>query len=501
MKHLLLILCAFYGLQTPFAGFCEDGPVVSAATQQCLDCHSTFHPGIVEDWKKSRHAVMTPEKAMGAAALSRKVSGPSIPDAMPKDFLAVVVGCAECHTQRPASHADTFSHNGFDVHVVVSPEDCAACHSQERDQYGGNIMSHAWKNLAENKIYQDLKQTIIGNPVRKSGKLAFDPPDALTNAEACFYCHGTRLTVTGFEKRDTDAGELEFPVINGWPNQGVGRINPDGSKGACTACHNRHSFSMETARKPYTCKECHTGPDVPAYKVYEVSKHGNIAASKQSSWDFQAVPWTVGRDFTAPTCAACHISLLTNTDGEVIVQRTHRMNDRLSTRIFGLIYAHRHPKSPDTTLIRNNDGLGLPTDFDGAPASQYLIDDTEFGARQKTLQAVCLSCHSLSWVKGHWQRYEHTIQTTNAATRTATDIMREIWKKGYASGLERGASPFDESIEKKWSAIWLFDANNSRFASAMAGGGDYGVFAEGRYALSTRVAELNEWLLQKGKKD
>lgn len=497
MKQLSIILCVFYGLIAPIYAFCEGNPVISSATQECLDCHGALHPGIVEDWKKSRHAVMTPEKAMSATALGRKISSPSVSDTVK----SVVVGCAECHTQRPKSHADTFSHNGFDVHVVVSPEDCAACHSQERDQYAHNIMAHAWKNLAENKIYQDLKQSIIGNPIRKSGKLTFDPPDALTNAESCFYCHGTRLSVTGFEKRDTDAGELEFPVIDGWPNQGVGRINLDGSKGACTSCHNRHNFSMETARKPYTCKECHAGPDVPAYKVYEVSKHGNIAASKQSSWDFQAVPWTVGKDFTAPTCATCHISLLANTDGNVVVQRTHQMSDRLSTRIFGLIYAHRQPKNPDTTLIRNSAGVQLPTDFDGVPAAQYLIDDKEVDKRRKTLQAVCLSCHSLSWVKGHWQRYENTILTTNAATRTATDIMRDIWKKSYASGLDRGASPFDESIEKKWSAIWLFDANNSRFASAMAGGGDYGVYAEGRFPLSTRVAELNEWLMRKWKKD
>lgn len=496
MKHsILLTICALYVFLASSAGFGEDRPAVSSATQECLDCHAALHPGIVEDWKKSRHAAMTPEQAMAAAALSLKVSSPSVPDTMKP----VAVGCAECHTQRPKSHADTFSHNGYDVHVVVSPDDCAACHSQERDQYGQNIMAHAWKNLAENKIYQNLKQSIIGNPVRKSGKLAFDPPDALTDAETCFYCHGTRLAVTGFEKRDTDAGELEFPVIDGWPNQGVGRINLDGSKGACTSCHNRHSFSMEIARKPYTCKECHTGPDVPAYKVYEASKHGNIASSKQSSWNFQAVPWTVGKDFTAPTCATCHISLLTNTDGDVIAQRTHQMSDRLSTRIFGLIYAHRQPKNPDTTLIRNSAGLGLPTDFNGTPAAQFLIDDTEFDKRRKTLQAVCLSCHSLSWVKGHWLRYDHTIHSTNAATRTATDIMRDIWKKGYASGLDRGASPFDESIEKKWSAIWLFDANNSRFASAMAGGGDYGVFADGRYALSARITELNEWLMQKGK--
>ena len=117
------------------------------------------------------------------------------------------------------------------------------------------------------------------------------------------------------EVRDTDAGELEFPVIAGWPNQGVGRINLDGSKGACTACHPRHSFSMAMARKPHTCKECHVGPDVPAYKVYLSSKHGNIYSSKHEEWDFKKTPWTIGQDFTAPTCAACHVSLLTNTEG------------------------------------------------------------------------------------------------------------------------------------------------------------------------------------------
>jgi hypothetical protein len=497
MKSFPSIPCVFFLCQllSPLTGLCEDSPVLSKASRECLDCHTSLHPGIVADWNKSRHAQITPEKAMSVSALSRKVSSDSIPENMK----SVVVGCAECHTQRPASHADTFSHNGYTVHVVVSPDDCTACHRQERDQYADNIMAHAWKNLAENSIYQQLKQSIIGTPRRKSGKLAFDPPDASTNAESCYYCHGTRLTVTGFEKRDTDAGELEFPVIDGWPNQGVGRINPDGSKGACTSCHPRHNFSMETARKPYTCKECHAGPDVPAYKVYETSKHGNIAASKQGAWDFQTVPWTIGRDFTAPTCAACHISLLTNTDGNVIAHRTHRMSDRIANRIFGLIYPHRQPKSPDTTLIRNRAGQSLPTDFDGTPASPYLIDDAEFAKRQQTMQSVCLSCHSRSWVNGHWQRYANTIQTTTAATRTATDIMQDIWKKGYASGLDRKASPFDESIEKKWSAIWLFDANNTRFTSAMAGGGDYGVFAEGRFPLSMHVSELQQWWMRKGR--
>jgi hypothetical protein len=28
---------------------------ISPATQECLDCHGIYHPGIVADWQKSRH--------------------------------------------------------------------------------------------------------------------------------------------------------------------------------------------------------------------------------------------------------------------------------------------------------------------------------------------------------------------------------------------------------------------------------------------------------------
>ncbi len=72
-----------------------------------------------------------------------------------------------------------------------------------------------------------------------------------------------------------------------------------------------------------------------------------------ASWNFKAVPWTIGKDFTAPTCATCHASLLVNTDEEVVVERTHQMNNRLPWRILGLVYAHPHPQKPDTSIIRN----------------------------------------------------------------------------------------------------------------------------------------------------
>ena len=130
MKKLAYLTIIVLFLLIPNAVMTADVPL-SDATSGCLDCHSTVHPGIVESWQKSRHAMVTPKTAMAVKGVARKVSSEKVT----KSLLAVAVGCAECHTQRPEAHADTFEHNGYKVHVVVSPQDCATCHTQEANQY------------------------------------------------------------------------------------------------------------------------------------------------------------------------------------------------------------------------------------------------------------------------------------------------------------------------------------------------------------------------------
>ena len=462
----------------------------SDGTRTCIDCHAITHPGIVEDWRQSRHAQVLVGDAFNVRGIARKVTAASVPD----ELSAYVVGCAECHTVNSTAHTDNFEHNGYDVHMVVTPKDCAVCHSLEAEEYSENLMSHARKNLAGNPLYQQLENSIIAVPTYHSKKgITYEPADENTKAEACYYCHGTQLEVAGFETRETMTGEMTFPIIRGWPNQGVGRVNPDGSKGSCSACHTRHGFSIEMARKPYTCAECHTGPDVPAYKVYSASKHGNIQSSKNNDWNYKAVPWSIGKDFTAPTCAACHISLVTNPDGEVISKRTHRMNDRLPWRLFGVLYAHPHPLSPDLTVIRNKDGQPLPSAFDGTFSTEYLIDSTQQEVRKKNMQALCLNCHATSWVDGQWERLENSIRKTNTATHAATSLMVDIWDSGFAGGLKQNENPFDETIEKEWSRIWLFYANAIRFSSAMGGGGDHSVFEKGAFNLSEALQKMETW--------
>jgi hydroxylamine dehydrogenase len=462
---------------------------ISTDTKVCIGCHASTLPGIVGDWEKGRMAKITPMAARSMVSKKRRVSFEQVPDRVAR----VVVGCAECHTINPEKHQDTFEHNGFQVHVVVTPEDCATCHPVEVEQYGKNIMSHAYGNLQNNPVYRGLADSVNGIHAFSDMKVSLKPPDEETDADSCLYCHGTVVKAKGAKVKDTDQGEMAFPMLSGWPNQGVGRINPDGSMGSCAACHTRHQFSIEMARKPSTCSECHKGPDVPAYKVYEVSKHGNIYSALSKGWDFKAVPWTVGKDFTAPTCATCHVSLVSSADGEVLAERTHQMNDRAAWRLFGLIYAHPHPSSPDTTMIRNKAGLPLPTDLTGEPAASYLIDVNEQDKRRQRMQSICLACHSRGWVDGQFGRLEHSIKTTNQMTLAATKVVLSAWNRGAAKGLLQKDSIFNEAIEKKWVEQWLFFANSTRFASAMMGA-DYGVFADGRWYLSKNIQEMVDWL-------
>lgn len=474
------------GVASPDEKKSGDAVPLSPQTQACVDCHRTVTPGIVHDWLSSRHARTTPAAALKKPALERRVSTPSIPD----ELASFTVGCYECHSRNTERHKDSFDHMGFRINVIVSPGDCKTCHAAEVEHYSGSKKAHAIKNIMGNPVYHTLVSTITGVKKIEKGAVAAAAPTAATLNETCLACHGTTVEVKGMKTVMTKMGEITVPDLANWPNQGVGRENPDGTLGACTACHPRHSFSIEIARKPDTCGQCHLEPDVPAYNVYKESKHGNIYSSKYQTWDFSAVPWTAGRDFTAPTCATCHNSLIVAPDGEVIAERTHDFGSRLWVRLFGLIYSHPQPKSGNTTIIKNKDGLPLPTTFGGEPASNYLIDKAEQEKRLNGMKGVCNACHGTSWVEGHFAKLENTIRETDAMVRAATQLMTEAWE----AGIENKANPFDETIEQLWIKQWLFYANSVRYASAMTGAPDYAAFKLGWWELTNTLNQMSDMI-------
>jgi hypothetical protein len=458
--------------------------LVSEQTEECLGCHETYSPGIVEDWRSGKHARMTPKQGMAKSDLERKVSSDSVPD----ELQNVSVGCYECHSLNADKHTDNFDHFDYKINVVVSPNDCATCHAEEKEQYTSSKKGNAHWNLQKNPIYHKLVETITSLKEPKDGKIIQLESSDTAKAETCYACHGTAVSVKGTKTIETDEGEIDIPQLTNWPNQGVGRINPDGSQGACTACHPRHSFSIEIARKADTCSQCHLEPDLPAWNVYRESKHGNIYYSLQNKWNWENVPWTVGRDFKAPTCAVCHNSLIVTPDGDVIAERSHNFGARLWVRIFGLIYAHPQPKSGETYKIKNKDDLPLPTTFEGEPASDFLLSKESQNQRQSKMKKVCTSCHSSDWAEGHFAKLHKTIDETNKMTGAATELVVAAWEEGLADPV----NPFDEAIEHKWILQWLFYSNSVRYASAMAGP-DYAAFKNGWWNLTKNLQEMKHF--------
>ena len=459
--------------------------LLSQQTQTCLGCHSIYTPGIVHDWMTSRHSRTVPAEAMKKSSLERRISAESLPQTLG----GFVIGCYECHSLNPDAHTDNFKHMGFSINVIVTPSDCQTCHPAEVQQFTGSKKSYAHKNLIANPVYYTLTSTITGMRRYENHQLLAEKPSEATLHETCLGCHGTKVESRGLKTVSTKLGDLQFPDLANWPNQGVGRVNPDGSFGACTACHARHGFMIEVARKPYTCAQCHLEPDVPAWNVYRESKHGNIYSSKYQQWNFDAVPWVIGRDFSTPTCATCHNSLLVKPDNTTVAERTHDFGSRLWVRLFGLIYSHPQPKSGDTTIIRNKDGLPLPVTFAGEPASQYLIDKSEQANRLNAMSTICKNCHGSNWTNGHFVKLDSTIRETDAMTSTATNLMAEAWNKG----IEDKSNPFDESLEQMWASQWLFYCNSIRYASAMTGAPDYASFKNGWWYLNKNLQHMKNW--------
>ena len=140
-------------------------------------------------------------------------------------------------------------HYGERISTIVSPKDCSTCHSKEVSEFEASHHAQGGKILGS--LDNVLAEVVEGTRALKTPAFPMGVSAAAVNG--CWQCHGSEVKVL-------DEGKLD-PAT--WPNTGIGRLNPDGSRGACSACHSRHSFSVEQARNPENCGKCHMGPDHP----------------------------------------------------------------------------------------------------------------------------------------------------------------------------------------------------------------------------------------------
>ena len=137
----------------------------------------------------------------------------------------------------------------------------------------------------------------------------------------------TNLDAVGAHRAGTRAAS-RCSTPRTWPNTGIGRLNLDGSRGSCSACHSRHDFSPRRARQPENCGKCHLGPDHPQKEIYEESKHG-VAFRDLHGRDEprRRGRGCSGEDYSAaPTCATCHMSGNMRNGGKI----THDPGERIS---------------------------------------------------------------------------------------------------------------------------------------------------------------------------
>lgn len=273
-----------------------------------------------------------------------------------------------------------------------------------------------------------------------------------------------------------------------------GRMNLDGSRGSCSACHSRHDFSPRRARQPENCGKCHLGPDHPQKEIYEESKHGVAFRDLHDQLNLDAKHWVLGEDYTqAPTCATCHMSGHSRNGGKV----THDPSIRLS-------WTNRPPIS--TVMDTDKDGKVIK-ETDPAKRQQLIDEAKELGKpaswqeKRQNMQQVCLHCHTQNYVGAFYKQYDDFVVNYNEKfAKPGEAIMNVLREAGLLTPAE-----FDEEIEWTWFYLWHHEGRRARHGASMMAP-DYahwhGMFevAERFYVeLIPQAREIAEHARQEGK--
>jgi hypothetical protein len=362
------------------------------ASGKCAECHANQQYSIVHEYELSTHAKKN-------------------------------INCLECH--QPAQGQKGQEHHGFKITTQLTAANCRACHSQIYEQFVRS--RHAAPSWAA--VYGEeglLSAGLSAEQVAFSEKLhpggCKRPANALAAKEGptaigagCVKCHA------------------------------VGKPNHDGSIGTCTACHTRHTSSVEVARLPSTCGQCHMGPDHSQLEIYEESKHGVLFQAQSKLLKLGAPPKELStRDMFIPTCATCHMSGL---NGSKV---THDPSERLSY----LLASEISEKRPD------------------------------YAQAQVNMKAICANCHTAPVVERVYKEAEKVVDTTNDKVRAVKAVVEGLRKDGVLKG-----KAFEQPIDFLYFDLWHYYGRTSKHGAFM-GGADF-VQWHGNYPLLKSTVEIN----------
>jgi hypothetical protein len=358
------------------------------ATGKCASCHREETPSVVHQYELSTHA-------------------------------SEDVNCLDCH--RPADGQKEMDHRGFTIAASPTAANCKQCHSSEYEQYRRSRHgAPAWAAVRGSEPF--TKEQIEFAEKYHPG--AVDrPPNALAQLE------GAAAMASGCQECHD-----------------IGKPNPDGSIGTCTECHSRHTSSLELARSPATCGQCHMGPDHSQYEIYKESKHGVMFTALRDQMNLGVDPEKLTtEDMPVPTCATCHMSGL---EGAGV---THDVTQRLSYWLF-------------------------------APVSEKR---PHYARAQDAMQRICTECHASSRIETFYEDAEEVVASTNEIVKESQGIVEGLREDGILT-----EKPFDEPIEYVMFDLWHYYGRTAKHGAFM-GGADF-VQWHGFYELFHKRTELRE---------
>lgn len=354
-------------------------PVVTGESKKCVSCHEQKTPVVASQWADSKHAQLG-------------------------------VGCYECHRAEKAE-PDAFLHEGVMIATIVTPQDCAQCHEGVAAEFEASHHSKAAQ--------------FVGSLDNILGEVVEGP---LAAANGCWQCHGSTVAILkdlkGEPLRDKTGKPLLDPLT--WPNTGIGRVNLDGSRGSCAACHSRHIFSKAMARQPDVCGKCHMGPDHPQIEIYNESKHGIAFRSRINEMNLDSQEWVLGKDYTAaPTCASCHMSATPNQP------ITHDVGARISWTLRPVI----------STKLEN------------------------WEERRQAMKDTCLQCHAPDFVDAFYVQFDQTVELYNDKFAAPAQAIMDALRRGGRITPD----PFDDEIEWTFYHLWHHEGRRARMGVSMQG--------------------------------
>jgi hypothetical protein len=365
MSRVTLIICLLAFTAASALAVASDSPA-----GKCMTCHKEKSPGLYKQWFTSNH---------GAAGVT----------------------CIECHGAEEGD-ADGYMHEGALIATLVTPKDCGQCHEEEAEQVQHSHHAKAGEILESADAY--LAHAAGGHPAAVAG---------------CESCHGAKMVI------DPNSPNKLSRLT--WPNSGIGRLNPDGSKGSCTACHTRHTFDVAQARRPEACSKCHLGPDHPQKEVYEASKHGNAYFTNVDAMNLGSDGWVVGVDYyAAPTCATCHMSATSNQP------ITHEVGERISWTL-----------RPPVSRTQDN-----------------------WEVKRQNMQDVCRNCHGQGFVDGHYAQFDGVVNLYNEKFAKPAGKLHKLAKDKQ---LGDGKANFSNTYEWIYWEIWHHEGRRARHGAAMMG--------------------------------